>query len=97
MSEHDVSSSFGYTVVASHDMVTWPYAFAAGGYFGNQPALGNSGDAVVLLNAGGVIDETAAWGAGAQSGRAWRLDPSTWRFRPFPVDSLSCYNEGMGA
>lgn len=28
---------------------------------------------------------------------AWRLDPATWRFRPFPTDSLTCYNEGMGA
>ena len=28
---------------------------------------------------------------------AWRLDPSTWQFRRFPVDSLTCYSEGMGA
>lgn len=27
---------------------------------------------------------------------AWRLDPSTWRFAPFPTDSLACYNEGGG-
>jgi len=27
---------------------------------------------------------------------AWRLDPSTWRFAPFPTDSLSCFNEGGG-
>lgn len=27
---------------------------------------------------------------------AWRLDPATWQFRQFPVDSLSCYNEGGG-
>ncbi len=27
---------------------------------------------------------------------AWRLDPATWQFRRFPVDSLSCYNEGGG-
>lgn len=27
---------------------------------------------------------------------AWRLDPATWQFRPFPTDSLSCYNEGGG-
>lgn len=27
---------------------------------------------------------------------AWRLDPVTWRFRQFPVDSLACYNEGGG-
>lgn len=27
---------------------------------------------------------------------AWRLDPATWQFRAFPVDSLSCYNEGGG-
>lgn len=28
---------------------------------------------------------------------AWRLDPETWQFRPFPTDSLVCYNEGGGA
>ena len=27
---------------------------------------------------------------------AWRLDPATWRFAPFPPDSLACYNEGGG-
>ncbi len=27
---------------------------------------------------------------------AWRLDPVSWQFRPFPADSLSCYNEGGG-
>jgi hypothetical protein len=27
---------------------------------------------------------------------AFRLDPETWRLVPFPVDSLSCYNEGGG-
>lgn len=27
---------------------------------------------------------------------AWRLDPVEWRFRAFPADSLSCYNEGGG-
>lgn len=27
---------------------------------------------------------------------AWRLDPANWQFRPFPTDSLDCYNEGGG-
>ncbi|MFP5354069.1 MAG: hypothetical protein ACLGIK_02795 [Gemmatimonadota bacterium] len=27
---------------------------------------------------------------------AWRLDPAIWQFRPFPTDSLNCYNEGGG-
>lgn len=96
--------SFGYTVVASHDMVTWPYAFAAGGYFGTQPALGNGGDQVVLLNASGVIDETAPWGAGAQSGRAWRLDPlvldavgndnaASWCYSNTPLVDANVMNE----
>lgn len=81
MNEGTVTTSLvvpadGYVVIASHDLAEWPYAFAADAFFGNEPALGNSGDAVFLLNASDTLDETAAWGGGAVSGRAWRLDPT---------------------
>jgi hypothetical protein len=81
MNEGTVTSSLvvpanDYVVIASHDLAGWPYAFTADAFFGNQPALGNAGDTVFLLNATDTLDATAAWGGGAVSGRAWRLDPT---------------------
>jgi hypothetical protein len=81
MNEGTVTSSLvvpadGYVVIASHDLADWPYAFTADAFFGLQPALGNAGDTVFLLNATDTLDATAPWGGGAVSGRAWRLDPT---------------------
>ncbi|MBC8069279.1 MAG: lamin tail domain-containing protein [Deltaproteobacteria bacterium] len=65
-----------YAVIAATDVTTWPYAFAAGAYFGGDPALGNGGDLVAILNATDILDDIAPW-VDAEAGRTWRLDPLT--------------------
>jgi len=65
---------------------------AGEGYVASCAITGaNAGDGTVVARVTHSLSEDLSAHA------AWRLNPVTWRFRPFPVDSLSCYNEGGGS
>lgn len=68
----------GYAVLGYKTMATWPYPDQPAAFYGNNPALGNAGDIVVLKNSKGTLDSTGKWpdkGALA-SGVSWKLDPT---------------------
>jgi Lamin Tail Domain len=70
----DVIIGPGELVVLTRGQGDWPYEFEAAASYGPNPGLNNNRpDRVSVLNAGGILDETASFPFSEDEGVAWLL------------------------
>ncbi|MEM7157738.1 MAG: lamin tail domain-containing protein [Myxococcota bacterium] len=86
----DLLVESGDVVVITRGVDFWPYDFGADGIYGPQPGFTNSSpERAVLVNAGGIIDQTWFFDIDQEEGIAWSLsgvsldavsndDPDSW-------------------